>query len=272
MRYCILLCLICVIAFAQAPRPPIDKLSKLQDVHISSPVGGQVLTYDALTGKWINATIPGVPTATPTATSTPTATPGGFPSTDLTSYYKLDEATGTTRIDATGNGNNLTDNNTVVSAVGKISNCASFVSSSSQSLTAANAGEFTMFAGTSFTVSCWVKFTGTNKRGIVIYGQIGGTGYGFYCSQGSGTIASFISDGSTALGPISANSFNDGNWHLVMLTVDRSSSPTVCTLYVDNVSEAVDNGATIANTITETHGLSVGAGAAGTNFFMDGAI
>lgn len=41
-------------AFAQAPRPPVDRLSKLIDVQITSPTTGQALIYDASVSKWKN--------------------------------------------------------------------------------------------------------------------------------------------------------------------------------------------------------------------------
>src|SRR5215471_1241254 len=54
MRKGLLLFLFCSSLFAQAPRPPIDKLSRLTDVTISSPINGQVLTFNSVTGKWEN--------------------------------------------------------------------------------------------------------------------------------------------------------------------------------------------------------------------------
>lgn len=45
-----------VACLAQAPRPPVDKLSQLTDVHLTSPTNNQVLTFDSVTGKWINKT------------------------------------------------------------------------------------------------------------------------------------------------------------------------------------------------------------------------
>jgi hypothetical protein len=39
---------------AQAPRPPVDKLSLLRDVSITSPTNTQVLTFNSVTGKWEN--------------------------------------------------------------------------------------------------------------------------------------------------------------------------------------------------------------------------
>jgi hypothetical protein len=69
--------------------------------------------------------------------------------TDLVAYWKLDEGSGT-RIDSHGS-NNLTDNNSVGSATGKIGNAAEF--SGSNSL---GAGTSLQPAG-DFTFSCWLN-------------------------------------------------------------------------------------------------------------------
>src|SRR4051794_22065123 len=42
-------------AHAQAPRPPVDKLSLQTDVTITSPADKQPLRYDTATSKWINS-------------------------------------------------------------------------------------------------------------------------------------------------------------------------------------------------------------------------
>ena len=52
----------------------------------------------------------------------------------LISYWKLDEASGT-RVDSHTGGNDLTDNNTVTQAAGKIGNSAQFTNANSESLT-----------------------------------------------------------------------------------------------------------------------------------------
>ena len=76
--------------------------------------------------------------------------------TNLISYWKLDEASGT-RNDSHGT-NHLTDNNTVGSTTGKLSNAASFVSANSESL---SVGDNTSirFGDIDFTFSFWMNPT-----------------------------------------------------------------------------------------------------------------
>lgn len=75
--------------------------------------------------------------------------------TNLVSYWKLNEASGT-RSDSHGT-NHLTDNNTVGSGTGVISNAASFVKANSEYLSCASNSTLQMSSNTSFTISAWVK-------------------------------------------------------------------------------------------------------------------
>jgi len=72
--------------------------------------------------------------------------------TDLVSYWELEEASGT-RVDSHGS-NDLTDNNTVGQATGKIGDAADFEASQSERLIASS--PFTT-ATTDFSVSMWFK-------------------------------------------------------------------------------------------------------------------
>jgi Concanavalin A-like lectin/glucanases superfamily len=72
----------------------------------------------------------------------------------LVAYWKLDEASGT-RVDATGRGNDLTDNNTVTQAAGKIGQAAQFVRTNSEFLTRTSTADLTT-GNVDFTFSAWV--------------------------------------------------------------------------------------------------------------------
>jgi len=72
--------------------------------------------------------------------------------TDLVSYWELEEASGT-RFDSHG-ANDLTDNNTVGQATGKIGNGADFEDGNSESLSDVNTGQYTSTVG---SFACWVK-------------------------------------------------------------------------------------------------------------------
>ncbi|MCL5264905.1 MAG: LamG domain-containing protein [Chloroflexi bacterium] len=71
---------------------------------------------------------------------------------NLVAYWKLEEPSGT-RVDAMGGGHDLTDNNTVGQAVGKIGNAASFVSANSESLSRSDVA--LAMGGRDYSMSLW---------------------------------------------------------------------------------------------------------------------
>lgn len=84
--------------------------------------------------------------------------------TNLVAYWKLDEASGATRVDAHATFD-LTDNNTVGAAAGKINDAASF--NGFPWLSRASSAEFQP-GDTSFSFSAWVKLTDkTNTRAVL---------------------------------------------------------------------------------------------------------
>lgn len=76
----------------------------------------------------------------------------------LVGYWALEEAGGT-RFDSRGT-NDLTDNNSVGQAVGKIGNAAQFVAASGEFLEALD-NDFLSVGGTSFTIASWVYLDST---------------------------------------------------------------------------------------------------------------
>lgn len=89
--------------------------------------------------------------------------------TSLISYWKLDEASGT-RVDSepTGTARNLTDNNTVDSTNGIISNAALVIRANSESLSVADNVDLSVGIGESFSISAWVWMVSTNTRNMFV--------------------------------------------------------------------------------------------------------
>lgn len=86
--------------------------------------------------------------------------------TDLVSFWKLDESSGT-RYDAFGS-NDLTDNNTVGQGTGTVyTNAADFESSNSEYLSIADASQSGLDITGDLTISFWVKFESTPTTGNV---------------------------------------------------------------------------------------------------------
>ena len=153
-------------------------------------------------------------------------------------YWPLDENTGTTAYDRSGNGKNITLTNGPVWAPGKKGPCVSFdgiddYASIPSSVT----------SGLSqFTVCLWIKTTESRTNGTfwlrpTIFGQSTGgapsgdggvttnNGYiGFWTGLNSGGDNSFLS---------TTRQINDNAWHYIVLVNNGSTA----TLYVDNVAQ-----------------------------------
>lgn len=84
--------------------------------------------------------------------------------TNLIAYWKLDETSGT-RNDSVGS-NHLTDNNTVTSAAGIISNAAEFLAANSEFLSIADNTDLST-GDIDFTISFWVYFNATTPAALV---------------------------------------------------------------------------------------------------------
>ena len=96
--------------------------------------------------------------------------------TSLVGYWKLDEVSGT-RVDSSGNSNDLTDVNTVTQASGKVGNAGQFTQANSERLTKADNASLSM-ADIDFTVTCWVYAD-----------SLPGTSNGIVCKADPGLVA-----------------------------------------------------------------------------------
>ncbi len=154
----------------------------------------------------------------------------------LVGYWPLDEQTGV-RADATGNGNDLSDNNGVGYVAGKIGNAASFAGTNS--LSSNTIAGFYPSAG--FTIACWAKCDPA--------------AYGFQSPISLADVAIYVCHANNSGGP-SANIDLGGpffginppdGWdttvfHHFALTFDANTGSV--TLYVDGVAVATDGTAT----------------------------
>lgn len=142
---------------------------------------------------------------------------------NLVSYWKLDEASGT-RADSHGS-NNLTDNNTVTQATGKIGNCADFESTNDEYLS--NAGGGSLDITGDFSVSAWIKLeTQTSRMGIVTQDSQTGSNRKwsiFHETSGKITIEFFQSSSIyTTIETTNDLNLVDGTWYHFVATVDVS--------------------------------------------------
>lgn len=127
--------------------------------------------------------------------ASPSPRPNYLLSTDLYVYYKADEPSGA-RNDSVG-ANHLTSNNSVGQAVGKLTNAASFTSSSSQYLSSGDTADLSM-GNIDFTIALWAYPTA--HGGILISkGDYSLNFFGEYTIQAlnSTTTRFYVGNGST---------------------------------------------------------------------------
>jgi len=147
--------------------------------------------------------------------------------TDLVSYYKLDETSGTTADDAHGSNDGSFSTGVTVNQTGIIEKAYSF--DGTNYLTLANDPLDFAPQTDAFSISAWVKTTDTYG---VIVGKDGGgtlTNQVQLAMWGGGILWSV---GGTRNVISTASGVNDNKWHHIVGTSDGSSY----TLYIDNVS------------------------------------
>jgi hypothetical protein len=187
--------------------------------------------------------------------------------TGLVAWYSMDEASGA-RADSHGNAPNLTDNNTVGSATGKISNAADFEASNLESLSivSASAGDFDF--DSDFTISCWVNAESltTDHRVVDCFA---GVGYRIFIE--SGDFFFDVGDGTTISRARDTTNPTIGAWHHLVVGWDSSDGRAF--LYRDGGSilqGAVNTGP--SNPVTAGSNFFVGALNGGASKHWDGLI
>lgn len=195
----------------------------------------------------------------------------GAPSTllsGLTSYWKLDEASGAAA-DVLG-ANNLTANNSPVAGTGKIGNGRALVAASSQYLSNTSP---TLAPGTNdFSIGFWVKPSDLGTIRTVLSWGVQGNGNQFlwvYLNSSNGWLSVQINDGSGAHLTITGTTNNTtGTWVHYVLNFDRDGN---LTFYRNGSSGASGSIATKAGAVSPSGSLYVGR-YVGENFNFDGVL
>jgi hypothetical protein len=187
----------------------------------------------------------------------------------VVAFWKLEEASGT-RADATGRGNNLTDNNTVTQAAGKIGNAASFASASSEYLSCADNADLST-GDVDFTIAGWFYLT-TKTAAMDLLAKWGASGnfeYILFYDLGTDRFVFTVSNNGTAAATVSASTFGSpavGTWYFVVVYHDATGNL---------LGISVNNGAfnTLAHTtgvFNSTAGFRLGARDSGSAAYFNG--
>lgn len=148
--------------------------------------------------------------------------------TNLISYWSMDEASGT-RTDSHGS-NDLTDNNTVGSATGKINNAADFESNNNEHLSHADNADLSPTGDC--TLACWVKLE-TKPSISTIMGKWPGTGDSraliLRYQSSDDRFAFFVNSDGTSGGTTSVSADNlgspsTGTWYFIVAWHDDTNN------------------------------------------------
>jgi hypothetical protein len=182
----------------------------------------------------------------------------------LAGYYRLEEASGT-RVDSSGNGNNLAPTNTPGDAAGIIGNGLALVATSSQYVSG-TVGSGTV---TKLTISFWANRASSADNIVVGWGAT--LNHRFEMGLlGGGTSYAVAGSGADAFGAFTDSSTG---WHHYVMVYDgsQSTNATKVIVYEDGVQVTLGFTGTIPASYVITGAFNIGAELA-QSFFTKGTI
>ncbi|HLO60906.1 MAG TPA: Ig-like domain-containing protein [Bacteroidales bacterium] len=179
--------------------------------------------------------------------------------TNLVSYWKLDETSGSTANDAlTTNPGTVSGSGATVNQSGKISTAFSF-DGTDDGVSMGNKSVLNMGTSTDFSISAWFKTSSANDQFIV---SKYGSGYtpGYFIGTDGGYAYAVIRDGvgtgsAEAIAVTGTTLVNNNAWHLITATFDRDG---LLRVYVDGTQQATGSVTTVTETVTNTESFCIG--------------
>jgi hypothetical protein len=172
-------------------------------------------------------------------------------------YWKLDEGSGTTTADASGNGNRGTLLNAPAWTAGQTGNALNFSASSSVAIN--GAGNLANLYKTGMTVAAWIKPGALSAGGRIADKDNNNGGWFFGMSNAKVQFVAdqFIPDGSVAAAAasrVSAGSTTLNTWQHVVATWDGTTNASNIHIYINGVLSdgAAVNGSGIADLDSST--------------------
>ncbi len=154
-----------------------------------------------------------------------------------------------------------------------LANHAIALNGSSQYVTFSSVGTtFDFGSSTSFTISAWIQFN-ANQAGnpAVFQKRHHQFDNGFtLLFIGLSTVESIVSDGSHTVASDVSASLNDNNWHLIVMTVDRSGQ--LLHFYVDGSEVGSAKDITSVGSVTSTEQVYIGNGLTSADHIFTGNI
>ena len=122
----------------------------------------------------------------------------------------------------------------------------------------------------SFSISTWIKFTSTSS--MVVLSKREATKISLLIELGSGKPFTAIRDASSniAITNTYSGTYNDGNWHHIIATFDRTANELK--LYVDNELKETANTSSVGDIAPTTNNLIIGRRSDTSSSFFNGSI
>jgi len=174
-------------------------------------------------------------------------------------HWHLNESSGITATDSSGNGRNGTTVNSPTWVAGKLNNSLNFVSTSSQYVNCENIAGFERTDP--FSIECWLKTAATSFRGIIGKSLVGSpfTGWSVY-TYNSLLDFSLVNSASNAITVNAVGAvMNDNVWHHIIITYDGSSNANGVKFYIDgSLKTNLVQTNTLSATIINTENCNIG--------------
>ena len=183
------------------------------------------------------------------------AAPSCSQPTNTMGWWEFNELSGTTAVDKSGNKNHGTYKNSLFPSAGgilKFDGIDDYVSVPSTSSLNVGTGNFTVCFKIKTTSTANVVETILDKRV-----ESSGVITGLHVYTYGGKVAMQLGNGSTFQNYVSTTSIADGNWHSVIISVNRTS-PTGGKMYVDGTLTYTFNPTSVQGDISNTTALTIG--------------
>ena len=158
---------------------------------------------------------------------------------NVVGLWHLDETAGTTAADSSAIGNAATLYGGATWMPGRFGSSLGLSTASSQyAQTATNSPAYDV--GGAITLECWFKTTTVQTGKFLVMHDDAATGtykYGLYLTNGSKDLSVYVrtATGATSVQTSLASGYNDGKWHYVAGTYDKSLPSSRLKLFVDGV-------------------------------------
>ena len=185
-------------------------------------------------------------------------------------HWRLDETSGSSASDSSGNGNAGTLLNGPVWTAGKVGGALSF-DGVNDYLSVPHQSSLNAYP---LSVALWVKTSSSGATKGILNKYLNGSKNGYMLSIKSGRLnASYFRSASSYVGDssgagLSAGAINDGQWHQVVLVVDASGGR----LYVDDVLQASKGWVGAAGPPTSTQDVRFARHVNGSQPYMQGLL